>query len=167
MSLTADVREQTRILLQNIDETLAWLSDESLGELLGGIALGQHAYHMLHSLDQWFMNPFRYVEPAFHEAGLNSMDRPASKRLAQAELMAYFATIKSKLGQYLDQLSDEALAQNPEGSPFSRLTLVLAQYRHLMYHIGVLHCWAVQNTGKWPKWIGLSPPIPGQINTKP
>jgi len=160
MSLTAVVREQTSILVRNIEETLAGLSERNLDEVVGGIALWQHTYHLLHSLDQWFIDPLRFVEPAFHETGLNSMDQPAHKRLKRDELIAYFATIRNRLDAYLADLSDEAWGGSAEGSPFSRLTLVLGQSRHVMYHIGVLHGWVAQKTGQWPKWIGLSPPIP-------
>lgn len=162
MSLTAVVRAQTSILIQNIEETLAGLSEENLDEVVGGIALWQHTYHLLHSLAQWFIDPIRFVEPSFHESGLNSMDRPAHKRLKKDELIAYFATIRGKLEAYLTDLSDEALDRSAEGSPFSRLTLVLGQSRHVMYHIGVLHGWVAQKTGQWPRWIGLSPPIPAR-----
>ena len=165
MSFAAVVREQTSVLIQNIDETLAGLSEDNLDEVVGGIALWQHTYHLLHSLDQWFFDPFRYVEPAFHEKGLNAMDCPAHKRLTKSELIAYFATIRGKLELYLADLTDEALGRSADGSPFSRLTLVLGQSRHVMYHIGILHGWAVQKSGQWPRWIGLSPPIPGTRRT--
>ena len=56
----------------------------------------KHAYHMLHSLDQWYINPNVYTEPDFHVPGLNSLYIASDKSLSREELMNYLEGIKTK-----------------------------------------------------------------------
>ena len=99
---------------------------------------------------QWFIDPFHYIEPEFHEEGMNSLYQASAKSLSKPELIHYYKKIKQKIEKYLDELTDELLAEFPEGCKFNRLTLILAQSRHLMYHIGFIHSIIFQNTGVWP-----------------
>jgi hypothetical protein len=57
---------------------------------------------------------------------------------------------------YLEKLDDGMLADRPPGCPHTRLTLVLGQYRHLMYHIGLIHgCLRAKSGGTNPPYVGL------------
>lgn len=91
---------------------------------------------MLHSCDQWFINPFVYTEPDFHEPNLNSLDLPSETVLTRERLEMYLDSIKSKILAYLDSLTDESLYEIPPGCKLNRLGLILSQYRHFYAHLG-------------------------------
>lgn len=150
--LTAIIEEQTRILLHNVDTTLQTCEPDAV---LCGMPVWKHAYHMLHSLDRWFINPERYEEPAFHTPGLNSLDIPSEHTLTIEQLRAYFAAVRQKVTAYLAALTDDQLAGKPEGCPYTRLALVLGQYRHLYAHLGNINAVTIHRTGQWPRVVGL------------
>ena len=57
----------------------------------------------------------------------------------------------NKINQYLDTLSDEMLYEKPNGCNYTRLALVLGQYRHLNCHLGNINCTTIIETGEWPR----------------
>ena len=73
---------------------------------------------------------------------------------------AYYEQIKSKLASYLAGLTDGLLGTNPPNCEYSRFTLILAQFRHLHTHMGMVMGFIVADTGLWPRVIGLESPIP-------
>lgn len=111
------------------------------------------AYHALHSADKWFINPFDYVEPSFHAEGLDNPDNPSDVILSDEELLAYLDSIEKKTLDYLDTLTDQMLYEKPEGCKYTRLELVLRQYRHLSFHTGMLNGQTALATGKFPMWV--------------
>lgn len=122
----------------------------------------KHVYHMLHSLDLYFINPHgkNYSEPAIHEENLNNLDVQSFKILTREDINNYFLSTKAKIQKYIKQLCDADLLKYPEGCECSRFTLILAQYRHLHTHMGMLMGFIVNDTGKWPKVLGLTGAIP-------
>lgn len=65
------ITEQTRTLFGNIQETFDAISNDQKNKLIIDAPLWKHIYHMLHSLDQWFINPYLYDNPDFHEYGID------------------------------------------------------------------------------------------------
>ena len=57
-------------------------------------------------------------------------------------------------------LHDEDLLQRPENCPWTRLTLILAQYRHLHLHLGMLMGFVLAETGLCPRTLDLGAEIP-------
>jgi hypothetical protein len=55
--------------------------------------------------------------------------------------------------EYLDTLSDEDLYEKPEKCIYTRMELVLRQYRHLSFHTGMLNGQTAVSTGKFPMWV--------------
>ena len=94
------------------------------------------AYHALHSADKWFINPYEYDEPGFHEEGMDNPDNPTNVVLSDEQLLDYLDKIEKKTLDYLDSLTDEMLSEKPKRCPYTRMELVLRQYRHLSFHIG-------------------------------
>ena len=111
------------------------------------------AYHALHSADKWFINPFVYEEPAFHEEGMDNPDNPTNTVLSDEELLAYLDRIEAKTLSYLDSLTDEMLYEKPENCPYTRMELVLRQFRHLSFHTGMLNGQTAVATGRFPVWV--------------
>lgn len=111
------------------------------------------AYHALHSADKWFINPFMYDEPDFHEEGMDNPDNPTGVVLSDEQLLAYLDQIEKKTFDYLDSLSDEMLYEKPEKCPYTRMELVLRQYRHLSFHTGMLNAQTALAVGRFPVWV--------------
>lgn len=110
-------------------------------------------YHALHSADKWFINPFDYEEAAFHEEGLDDPDRPCSKILTDEELVCYLDGIEQKTYDYLDSLTDDMLYEKPAGCRYTRMELVLRQFRHISFRTGMLNGQTVLSTGQFPMWV--------------
>ena len=111
------------------------------------------AYHALHSADKWFINPFDYEEPPFHVEGMDNPDNPCSVILSDEELLDYLDSIEKKTLDYLDTLTDRMLYEKPDGCKYTRLELVLRQYRHLSFHTGMLNGQTALSIEKFPMWV--------------
>ena len=111
------------------------------------------AYHALHSADKWFINPCRYEEPSFHEEGMDNPDNPTSVVLSDQQLLAYLDAVEKKTMDYLDTLTDEMLYEKPEGCRYTRLELVLRQFRHISFHTGMLNGQTALAVGRFPMWV--------------
>ena len=109
-------------------------------------------YHALHSADKWFIDPFVYEEPPFHEEGMDDPDQPTSVVLTDGELLSYLDRIEQKTLGYIDSLTDEMLYECPENCPFTRMELVLRQFRHLSFHTGMLNGQTAAETGIFTEW---------------
>ena len=79
--------------------------------------------------------------------------------LTKDELLEYYLKIKSKLQSYLSTLTVTDLSVSPEGCTFSKLDLILGQFKHIMFHIGMIHGCILMETGEIPNYLGLSDPI--------
>ena len=111
------------------------------------------AYHALHSADKWFINPFDYEEPSFHVKGLDNPDVQCDVVLSDEELLAYLDSIEKKTLEYLNTLTDEMLYEKPKDCKYTRMELVLRQYRHLSFHTGMLNGQTALATGQFPMWV--------------
>ena len=111
------------------------------------------AYHALHSADKWFINPYVYDEPAFHEEGMDNPDNPTSVVLSDEQLLEYLDADEKKTMDYLDTLTDDMLYECPENCKYTRMELVLRQYRHLSFHTGMLNGQVAVATGQFPMWV--------------
>ena len=111
------------------------------------------AYHALHSADKWFINPFDYEEPSFHVKGLDNPDVQCDVVLSDEELLSYLDSIEKKTLEYLDTLTDEMLYEKPKDCKYTRMELVLRQYRHLSFHTGMLNGQTALATGQFPMWV--------------
>lgn len=124
--LVKTIKDCTEILFLNFETTLKTCD---MDYVLCGMPIWKHCYHTLHSLDQWYINPYDYTEPPFHEDKLNSLDYldENGKVLTREELTEYFKTIQAKIINYLDNLSDEDLYEIPKDCKYNRLEHVLGQ----------------------------------------
>ena len=111
------------------------------------------AYHTIHSADKWFFNPFVYEEPEFHEDGMDNPFKPCTVQLSDEQLLAYLDAVEQKTIRYLDSLSDAMLSEKPEQCKYTRMELVLRQFRHLTFHTGLLNGQTAVTTGKFPLWV--------------
>ena len=111
------------------------------------------AYHAIHSADKWFINPNVYEEPSFHVEGMDNPDNPCSVVLTDEQLLEYLDSVEKKTLDYLDTLTDDMLYEKPENCRFTRMELVLRQFRHISFHTGMLNGQTALATGQFPMWV--------------
>lgn len=148
--LVASIRKLTEIMFVNAD---IMLQTCDLNYILCDMPIWKHVYHMLHSCDQWFINPNEYTEPEFHVPGLNSLDIPSEKTLTRDQLTTYLEAVKDKIMAYVDSLTDEQLYEVPNGCKLNRLGMMLSQYRHFYAHLGNINATTIIETNKWPRVV--------------
>ncbi len=151
--LVLTIKKQTEVMFTNAD---IMLKTCDMDFILCDMPIWKHIYHMLHSLDRWFINPYEYSEPDFHEENLNSLDIPSDKELSYEQLEGYLEEIKNKTLNYIDGLSDEMLYEIPDRCKVNRLGLMLQQYRHFYAHLGNINGTTIMATNKWPRVVGTS-----------
>lgn len=122
--------------------------------LVCGAPAWRYAYHAIHSADKWFINPFVFDEPEFQSDGMDNPDNPCGVVLSDSELLDYLARVRDKTLAYIDSLDDEMLCSCPENCPYTRMELVLRQFRHISFHTGMLNGLTVEKTGKFPLYVG-------------
>jgi hypothetical protein len=147
-NFVTDIKNYMNVVFRNVRDCLLTCDIDAE---FSGIPIWKHVYHTLHSLDRWFINPEIYTEPDFHKPDLNNMNvKSDGFDLSRDILLEYYEEIKAKIFDYLDSLDDEMLLQIPEKCESDRMTLILAQLRHLFLHIGIINAITIMNTGKWP-----------------
>ena len=121
--------------------------------LVCGAPAWRYVYHTIHSADKWFFNPFVYEEPALHTDGLDDPNAPCETVLSDEQLLDYLERVRVKTAEYLDSLDDSMLNECPEQCGYTRLELVLMQFRHISVHIGLLNGQTLERTGKFPVYV--------------
>lgn len=143
------IQEQTHRALWEVKNVIDCVPDDYWEKLYCEMPLWKHIYHMLHSLDMWFINPRypHYTEPPIHEKDLNNLDVVSGKRLTRDEINNYYAQVAEKINLYAEHLQDYTLLQKPKNCEYTRFTLILAQYRHLHNHMGMIMGFIIADTG--------------------
>lgn len=161
-NLTAIIEEQTKRALWEVKNIIDCVPDALWDKEYCKMPCWKHIYHMLHSLDLWYINPrdSRFQEPGIHEKGLNNLDMIPSKSLAREEIIHYYTCIKERIQAYTSALTDEQLLEYPPDCEYCRFTLILAQFRHLHSHMGMIMGFIIDDTGLWPRVLGLETPFP-------
>lgn len=141
---------QSEILLKNIADTLNGIDEKFYkDQSVFKWTIGEQIYHLLTSLDRWFINPL--LPLAERKENLTLTD----KEIGKEYLIEYFTKIKNKIEDYLENIKDPELNERPEGCPYTRLELIIGQCRHAMYHVGFIHACIRIKTGYAPKYVGL------------
>lgn len=156
------IEDQTKRALWEVKNVIDCVPDSLWNKEYCDMPLWKHIYHMLHSLDLWFINPRdkHYCEPSIHSENLNNLDIITDKTLSRNDIENYFKEIEIKITDYITKLNDEELLDYPENCEYTKFTLILAQYRHLHTHMGIIMGFIIDDTGLWPNLLGLTRPIP-------
>ncbi len=156
------IKEQTDKALWEVKNVIDCVPDRLWDKKYCDMPCWKHIYHMLHSLDLWYINPRdrNFQEPAIHEKELNNLDVVSNKTLSREEIDSYFIGIEEKIRLYLSDLTDAQLLEYPVGCEYCRFTLMLAQFRHLHSHMGMIMGFIIDDTGLWPRVLGLENPFP-------
>jgi hypothetical protein len=156
------IQEQTDRALWEVKNVIDCVPEDLWNKRYCEMPMWKHIYHMLHSLDLWFINPRdeQFVEPSIHQKDLNNLDIITEITLSKKQIDDYFNEVNLKIRHYLTETSDEELLSKPPKCEYDRFTLILAQYRHLHTHLGMIMGFIIADTGKWPRVLGLENPIP-------
>jgi hypothetical protein len=156
------IRRQSKQIFQNIENIFGAVSEESMGSTVGVFPLWKQIYHLLHSMDQHFIDPADFSEPVFHTKNLNVIFLDMGDPLSRGQLINYYKQVRAKLEAYLRELTDAALNETIRFRDMepTRLELLLAQFRHIFYHVGYLHCCLKLINGETPVYAGLYEAVP-------
>lgn len=156
--LCDDIRHLTQRALWETENLMKCIPAELWDKRYDEIPMWKYLYHMLYSMDRWYITPYdaSYQSPPFHTetmADLNVV--PQEERLERGQLEDYFDRIREKIQAYLQELSDDMLTETPENCNISRFCLILGQFRHWHRHMGVIYGFLIQDTGKWPYVLNM------------
>ena len=156
------IKNQTKQIFQIIEILLECIPENEFGTRKGGFITWKHFYHLIHSLDKNFIDPSNYIEPIFHKKNLNIIYMDNENKLTKNEIIDYYITVKNKIQEYIKELDDKTLDDVVifNDLKLTKLELILAQLRHIFYHIGYLHCSIKMEKGETPEYIGLYKVIP-------
>jgi len=160
--LADSVRNQTKQIFQNIEILFEAIPTNEFDTTKGGFKTWKHFYHLIHSLDKNFIDPGNYIEPEFHKKNLNVIYMEDENKLTKNEIEKYYGIVKNKIQKYLNELTDETLENKIifNEMELTKIELILAQLRHIFYHIGYLHCCIKLEKGQTPEYIGLYKAVP-------
>lgn len=156
------IEEQTNRALWEVKNVIDCVPDKLWNRKYCDMPCWKHIYHMLHSLDLWYINPKdqNFQEPAIHEKDLNNLEVISNKVLSRKEIDTYFASVEKKIREYVSELTDEKLLEYPTNCDYCKFTLILAQFRHLHSHMGMIMGFIIDDEGLWPRVLGLENPFP-------
>jgi hypothetical protein len=84
---------------------------------------------------------------------MDNPDNPTDVVLSDEQLLEYLDAVEKKTLDYLDDLTDEQLYEKPENCRYTRMELVLRQFRHISFHTGMLNGQTALATGQFPMWV--------------
>lgn len=149
--------------LWETENLMTCVPDELWKKRYDGIPMWKYIYHMLYSMDRWYINPKdeNYKEPTFHMETLADLNVvPKDEFLTRKQLMEYFKGIKKKIKMYNEKLTDSDLSTSPTDCELSRFRLILGQFRHWHRHMGIIYGFVIQDTGKWPYVLNMDGAYP-------
>ena len=159
------IQEHTAVLFTNLK---AQIEQSDLNALLDGLPNSRYLFHALHSLDRWYINPDDYTFPGATVAGVDEhfsvidekrpgYEQASDLHITKEQLLKYKSYVEEKINAYLSSLNDDMLAEkvSPQKS-YTRLGLILSQFRHFMFHLGMSETLTFENDHTWPEYTGYS-----------
>lgn len=157
--LSDDIRYLTERALWETENLMKCIPDELWDKRYDGIPMWKYLYHMLYSMDRWYINPCDadYTDPEFHTDTLADLNvvPGEDESLTRNQLGSYFDQVRAKIQTYIAALEDTMLCENPENCDMSRFRLILGQFRHWHRHMGVVYGFIIEDTGKWPYVLNM------------
>jgi hypothetical protein len=155
--INESIKKQSKQIFQNIEILFNAIPASEFDSSKGGFQTWKHFYHLVHSMDKNFINPENFMEPPFHQKNLDIIYLDTPVKLTKNEIKTYYLQVKEKIGHYLDALTIDSLNEiiQYKNLSLTKLELILAQFRHIFYHIGYLHCCIKIEKGETPEYIGL------------
>ena len=158
------IKNQTEINFINIRDQIEVAELEAVFDGVNG---SRYIFHYLHSMDRFFINPVNYEYEGEKLFGIpENLSVISTARegyvadtsivISREKLLAYFEYVKNKIEKYLNELTGDQLLQKPEGCEYTRLELILGQFRHQMWHVGLSSAITFEGKKIWNEFTGLS-----------
>lgn len=162
--IVRQIKNQQEINFINVRDQIEMADLETVFD---GENHSRYVFHYLHSLDRFFINPCDYVyegEKLFGiPEGLSAIDpsregyiNAPSIVISKKQLLDYLDYVHKKIDAYFETLTAAQLLETPEGCEYSRLELILAQFRHLMWHVGLSSGITFSTKHEWNNFTGLT-----------
>ncbi len=161
--LSEDIRELTDRALWETENLIKCIPNELWDKRYDGLPMWKYVYHMLYSMDRWYINPcdVLYKDPDFHTETLADLNVvPKDECITRAQIEKYFYQIRDKIQNYVTSLADSMLVELPENCEISRFRLILGQFRHWHRHMGIVYGFIIEDTGKWPYVLNMNNKYP-------
>ena len=153
--LTKVIIDHVDYCFENIGILFTTFTEEDFHKDINGFPIWQHFYHMLNSIDRILTDPIEYMFPPFHIANLNTLEYKFKIQISRAILNDYFNEIVQRSTEYLQNIDEETLVKksNHKTLYLTKLDHILAQQRHMTWHIGYLHSCAKVIYGNTPEHV--------------
>ncbi|GBU27021.1 hypothetical protein R84B8_00541 [Treponema sp. R8-4-B8] len=155
MNILKVLKRHTENSFESINMLFNAFSEDDFEKTVNGFPIWQQIYHMINSIDRIFIDPENYVYPEFHKENINNLDYHFDKSYTKECLYNYFQVVKNKIYYYLDYLNEDILLNKSNHKTFNmtKLDHILAQFRHMGFHLGYLHSCAKVLHGNTPVHI--------------
>ncbi len=130
-------------------------------ERLGGYTFWHQVYHTLYYIDYRFRDEYEsgFLQSMKFDSNITpELDRDSPVSLSKEKIKEYMTRIKEKTGNFFERIDDNFLSERlVSDRDFTYLDAILAQVRHIQYHVG--HCDSIfrQNgieAVDWLKYMG-------------
>ena len=164
--LCDDIKYLTDRALWETENLIKCIPEEIWNKRYDGIPMWKYIYHMLYSLDRWYINPYdtTYQNPDFHTDSLADLNIvPKEDFIERSQIEKYLYQITDKIKRYINELNDSLLSENPSNCDISRFRLILGQIRHWHRHMGIVYGFVIEDTGKWPYVLNMNGEYPEDL----
>ena len=153
--LLSIINRHSENTFKSIDILFDSFSEKDFTEVINGFPIWQQFYHMLNSIDRIFIDPIDYEYPEFHKESMNNLEVESENQNNKNTLFQYYLEIKRNVQKYLSNLKENELylKSNHKTIRMTKLDHILAQLRHIAWHIGYLHSCAKVKYGETPEHI--------------
>jgi len=141
--------------LESIEILFNTFNENDFEKLVNGFYIWQQFYHMINSMDRIFIDPKYYEWPKFHEENKNNLEYYFEKTFTKEYLYNYFQEVISKINDYLNNINENELfdKSNHKTIEMTKIDHILAQFRHMAFHLGYLHSCTKVMYGNTPEHI--------------
>lgn len=147
--------DHTEYCLKSIDILFDTFTADDFNKTINGFPIWQQFYHMLNSIDRILSDPISYEYPSFHIEDMNNLEYKPETQIGKKALYDYFKKIEVESTIYLAGIDETTLIRksNHKVHYMTKLDHILAQQRHMTWHIGYLHSCAKVLYGQTPEHI--------------
>lgn len=158
------IKNQQEINFKNIKDQILFAD---LNAVFDEVNNSRYIFHYLHSMDRFFINPIDYVYEGEKLFGIPEdlsvidpkragYEKDTSIVIPRQQLLDYLEYVKNKINAYFENLNSDELLEKPEGCEYSRLELILGQFRHIMWHVGLSSAITFDSKKEWNEFTGLN-----------
>jgi len=155
VNIISVIKRHTKNSFESIDILFNTFSESDFEKSINGFPIWQQFYHMINSMDRIFIDPENYKYPEFHEENINNLEYHFDRAYTKECIYNYFQEVENKINNYLDNINENELLvkSNHKTIEMTKLDHILAQFRHIAFHLGYLHSCTKVMFGNTPEHI--------------